>query len=175
MSAGKVRLPVRFPIMPLKTFILVAVLALFGAPQPVLAEEPQALSVSPLVIETAKGSFDFEVEVALSPDEKRTGLMFRKHMAADHGMLFYYPFPQRIGMWMKDTEIPLDMVFLYKDGTVASIFEGAVPQSLDTIESGDYVNGVLELNAGVVEKLGIHEGDKVRHEIFGNLKGGKHD
>lgn len=146
---------------------LAAVLVSAGA----YAGEPQSLPASPLVIETASGSHALEVEVALSPEEKRTGLMFRKSMPEDHGMLFFYQRPQLIGMWMKNTYIPLDMVFIYSDGRVASVFTGAVPMTLDGIESSDYVSAVLELNAGTVARLGIEEGDLVRHAIFGNFQG----
>ncbi len=139
-----------------------------SAPAP--AAEPPALEfrATPLVIETASGAHRLTVEVAETPEQRERGLMFRETMAADAGMIFDYHQDVRISMWMKNTILPLDMVFIRADGSVYGIAIGAVPHSLDLISSGEPVRAVLELNAGTVERLGIKPNDSVRHEIFGN-------
>jgi uncharacterized membrane protein (UPF0127 family) len=123
---------------------------------------------SRLVIETGKGKFPFDIELALTEPQMEQGLMFRRALAADAGMLFDYRAPQPIAMWMKNTLIPLDMVFIAPDGKVVDFHERAVPLSLDTIESKVPARAVLEVNAGTVARLGIHVGDTVRHAFFGN-------
>jgi uncharacterized membrane protein (UPF0127 family) len=125
-------------------------------------------SKSKLVIETAKGKFSFDVELALTPPQMMQGLMYRRELAADAGMLFDYVNPQTISMWMKNTLIPLDMVFIAADGKVVDFRERAVPMSLDTIESKVPARAVLEVNAGTVARLGIKVGDVVHHAFFGN-------
>jgi uncharacterized membrane protein (UPF0127 family) len=92
--------------------------------------------------------------------------MFRRNLPADHAMLFIWGEPIRAAMWMKNTFIPLDMVFFDTDGTVLTIVENARPQSLRLIDPGMPVRGVIELDAGVVKELGIKPGDKVQHAIF---------
>ena len=129
---------------------------------------PQNLEVSPLAIEADGGWHWFEVEVAKTPEQQSLGLMYRQEMAGDHGMLFHYSFPQSVGFWMKDTYIPLDLIFIQPDGTIANIVHEARPLSLDTISSRGWVAGVLEINGGQAEALGIEAGDIVHHEIFGN-------
>ena len=129
---------------------------------------PQSLEVSPLAIETDAGRHWFEVEMAKTPEQQSQGLMFRREMADNHGMLFHYSFPQSVGFWMKDTYIPLDLIFIQPDGTIANIARETRPMSLDTIPSRGWVTGVLEINGGLAEALGIEAGDIVHHEIFGN-------
>jgi len=92
--------------------------------------------------------------------------MFRTEMAADAGMLFVYSRPQVITMWMRNTELPLDMLFIGPDGHIAHIAERAVPRSDKTISSRARVTGVLELNGGTARRLGIAVGDRVRHPAF---------
>jgi hypothetical protein len=133
--------------------------------------EPQSLPVSRVIIETDTGSFEFEAEVAVTWKQQRMGLMFRREMEENRGMLFYYPFPQTVGFWMKNTYLPLDIIFIRSDGAIANIAHGTVPHSINTIESEGIITGVFEVNAGVTEKLGIREGDLVRHEIFKNIPG----
>jgi len=119
-----------------------------------------------LVIESGGGSHPFTIELARSPEQRSRGLMFRETMAPDAGMLFIYPRRQRISMWMKNTILPLDMLFIDSDGTIVRIAEWTQPHSLRTIESGGRVLGVLELNAGTSARLGIAVGDRVRHPAF---------
>jgi uncharacterized membrane protein (UPF0127 family) len=121
---------------------------------------------TPLTILSAGKPHAFQVEVADTPEKSELGLMYRKEMAKDHGMIFDFGPPTETEMWMKNTFIPLDMVFFDTDGTVLTIVENARPQSLRLIDPGMPVRGVIELNAGVVKELGIKPGDKVQHAIF---------
>ena len=116
----------------------------------------------PLVIERSSGeALTFQVEIADEPDERRQGLMFREEMASDHGMLFDFIRPQKIIMWMRNTPLPLDMIFADRTGRIVHIHEGAVPYSEATISSRRRARFVLEINAGVVDDLGIAIGDRL--------------
>ena len=120
------------------------------------------LRTASLDIVTAKGpSYRFTVEIADTPAEREHGLMGRTDLAARAGMLFEFPESDVVAFWMKDTPIPLDMLFIDKDGRVAHIAERAVPFDLTPISSLVPVTEVLELNGGTADKLGIREGDKV--------------
>jgi uncharacterized membrane protein (UPF0127 family) len=103
----------------------------------------------------------FTVELAVSADQRAQGLMNRKEMAADHGMLFDFGLTRRVAMWMKNTYLPLDMLFIAEDGTISRIAADTVPQSEAIIDSREPVHFVLELNAGTAARLGIASGDKV--------------
>lgn len=126
------------------------------------------VETSPLSIVTDEGTHAFEVELADDPDEIRTGLMNRQSMAPDAGMIFDFGAPREAGMWMKNTLIPLDMLFMTADGKIIAIARNTVPGSLRNISPGVPVKGVLELNGGRTAELGIEPGDTVRHTIFGN-------
>jgi uncharacterized protein len=133
-----------------------------------LALPAAAMDTDTLVIQTGNGArHRFEVEVARTPEEHERGLMFRDAMAADHGMLFDFAPPQRVAFWMKNTKLPLDMVFIGDDGRVAGVTADAVPYSEEPIPSPGPVRAVLELNAGTGRRLGIRPGDKVAGSIFG--------
>ncbi len=108
----------------------------------------------------------FEVEIAATPVDMEIGLMFRKSMEPDHGMLFELGRTDVTRFWMKNTLIPLDMLFIAPDGTIKTIHENAEPQSLEGISSEVPVSGVLELNGGRARALGIVAGDKVIHPYF---------
>jgi uncharacterized membrane protein (UPF0127 family) len=125
---------------------------------------------SALIIDTASGPHRFAIELALTPEEQAQGLMFRRSLAADAGMLFDFGETRDAAFWMKNTLIPLDMLFIDGDGHVADIHERAVPLSEDPIESKVPVRAVLEVNGGTVGRLGIHVGDVVHHAIFGNTE-----
>ena len=120
------------------------------------------------IVKKAGGRHTFNVEIARSPAQRRQGLMFRERMAADAGMLFDYQQAQPISMWMKNTYIPLDMIFIDQDGIISHISERAVPLSLQPISSNGPVRAVLEVNGGIVDRFNIKVGDEVRHKIFGN-------
>jgi uncharacterized protein len=122
---------------------------------------------APLTIETATGSNPvFQVELARTEAEREQGLMYREKLAPDAGMLFLYPTDRPVAFWMKNTLIPLDMLFIKRDGTVFSIVERAIPLSEATILSGGPIAAVLELNGGTVSRLGIKPGDRVRCEAL---------
>lgn len=108
----------------------------------------------------------FDIWVADTDDRRSRGLMFVEHMAPGAGMLFIYANPQHISMWMKNTKIPLDMLFVSPDGKVAKVVANTEPMSLKTIESNKDVNAVIELNGGTAAKLHITAGAQVIHPAF---------
>jgi uncharacterized membrane protein (UPF0127 family) len=125
------------------------------------------LSKAPLSIRTADGiEHRFTVELASTEPEREQGLMFRTTLAPDAGMLFDFKEVEPVVMWMKDTNLPLDMLFIAKDGRIIRIAERTVPFSLTMISSGGAVLGVLELNGGTAARLKIKPGDLVIHPIF---------
>jgi uncharacterized membrane protein (UPF0127 family) len=109
------------------------------------------------------GRESFAVEVADDAEERARGLMFREELAPASGMLFVYDSPKRPNFWMKNTLIPLDMIFADATGTVTRVHSGAVPGDLTPIDGGEGVQFVLEINAGLAEKLGIGPGAELRH------------
>ncbi|WP_459850957.1 DUF192 domain-containing protein [Dongia sp. agr-C8] len=115
----------------------------------------------PLVIHAGGSAYKFEVEIVTTPETRSQGLMYRKAMAANAGMLFIYPGEQPVSFWMKNTLIPLDMLFLKADGSIAHIAHNAVPLDETPIDSGAAVKAVLEVNGGTAAALGIKEGDRV--------------
>jgi uncharacterized protein len=108
----------------------------------------------------------FQVEVARNDADRAQGLMYRRSMAADQGMLFDFGRVEPVSMWMQNTYIPLDMLFIRKDGTIARIAANTEPLSTRTIASGEPVLAVLELNAGTAARLGIKPGDRIEHSLF---------
>lgn len=123
--------------------------------------------MEPLTIVSANGKQHvFEVEIADTPQSRETGLMFRAAMKPDHGMLFDMGATEVTYFWMKNTLIPLDILFIAPDGTIKTIHRNAHPQDLTPIGSGVPVSAVLELNGGRTKALGIAPGDKVLHSQF---------
>jgi len=114
-----------------------------------------------LVLKTESGEHSYTVEIADTDRERATGLMFRRSLPEKSGMIFLYDPPQRVGMWMRNTYIPLDMVFITAEGTVRRIEADTEPFSTDLISSGGEVAAVLELNAGQAAKIGVKPGDRV--------------
>jgi uncharacterized membrane protein (UPF0127 family) len=123
---------------------------------------------SSLVIATASREIKFDVDLATNDAERAHGLMFRKQLGAHEGMLFDFFKEMPVSFWMKNTLIPLDMVFIAGDGTIKHVHANAVPMSTDAIPSQYPVRAVLEINGGSAALLGIKPGDKVKHPIFGN-------
>ena len=119
-----------------------------------------------LEIDTASGPHVFDVEVMRTDAERERGLMFRKSMPAQHGMLFDFHSEQPVVFWMKDTLIPLDMIFVAQDGRVVSVKHDAKPMDETLISSGAPTLGVIELNAGIASKIGVAVGDRVKNPIF---------
>lgn len=131
------------------------------------AAQPE-LPTEPLSITTRDGKrHDFQVEMALTPEQQRVGLMFRPSVPADGGMLFDWGAPRDSGMWMRNTVSSLDMLFINADGTIRRVAEDTVPGSLATVESRGPVRATLELAAGTAKRLDIRVGDKVQQRIFG--------
>jgi acetoin utilization protein AcuC len=147
----------------LRFFAVIAALLL----PPAEAEQLATFTKGEVVVTTASGPHKFAVELAISEAQREQGLMFRQSMPADAGMLFLYQEDQPIAMWMKNTYIPLDMVFIAADGTVVNVGERATPQSTAIIASDGPVRAALELNGGIAGKLGIKPGDKVTGEGLG--------
>ena len=127
------------------------------------AQETEALTIV-----SAQERHAFDVEVARTPEQKRTGLMFRREMADDYGMLFPYEDEGVRTMWMRNTVLPLDMIFIAADGRIVTIAEDTVPFSEEIVSSQFPVKAVLEVNAGIVDRLDISVGDRVEHETFGD-------
>ena len=123
--------------------------------------------VEPLTIETAAGArHDFKVEVVKDDKVRDRGLMFRQSLPDDGGMLFDYDPPQAISFWMKNTYIPLDILFVDSAGTILNIAANTTPLSLQPLPSSGEVRGVLEVKGGTVARLGVKAGDHVLHRIF---------
>ena len=132
------------------------------------AAQPE-LPKEKLVIVTRDGvHHEFNVEMALTPRQQQVGEMFRTNVPPDGGMLFVWPVARPSPMWMENTLVPLDMVFINADGTIRHIAENTVPQSLATVDSGGPVLATLELAGGTTARLNIIVGDKVLQRIFGN-------
>jgi hypothetical protein len=124
-----------------------------------------------LIIVTRDGTRHvFHVEMALTQDQQTVGEMFRPTVPADGGMLFDWGVPRDSQMWMRNTVAPLDMIFINADGSIRSIAENAVPQSLAVIDSRGPVRATLEVAAGTAARLNIRVGDMVEQRIFGNQK-----
>ena len=149
-------------------FALLLVLAVaLPAANAARAQEAVTFDRTELAIVTAGGGrHQFKVDWAKSWPQKARGLMFRKEMPLDNGMLLDYDPPTEASIWMRNTLIPLDLVFISADGTIESIYLGAKPHDETPRPSKGPVRAVLELNAGVTRLLGIQPGDKVEHPIF---------
>jgi uncharacterized protein len=126
-----------------------------------LGASPAGLAQVQLCIVGAKNTRAYTAELAITPTEQATGLMFRKSLSDDAGMIFLFPEGQIASFWMKNTLIPLDMVFIRRDGSIESIAENTVPYSETPVSSKGVVTAVLELRGGLTRDLGIKPGDKV--------------
>lgn len=147
------------------TFSALALIAAAALPA---AADP--MEVTPLTIISGDTSHAFTVEIANDRDEISFGLMERESLDADKGMLFDFDPPREPAMFMKNTLIPLDMLFISEDGFVEMIARNTVPGSLRTISPGVPVRAVLEINGGQAAELGIQPGDTVEHPLFGNVE-----
>ena len=137
----------------------------FGYAKPALSPDAgiaQMLPLRPISIQSGSKKHHFQVMVARSEDEQEVGLMWRKSLAPDEGMIFPFASSRVASFWMRNTLIPLDIIFIRSDGTIANIAANAVPLSLTPISSDGKVKAVLELAGGRAEALGIKRGDKVR-------------
>ena len=141
------------------------ILAFLGLPL-VAAVHAPAAEQGTLEIVTKKGVRPFTVDLAVTDEERAKGLMFRKEIPEGYGMLFDFKQDQMVTMWMKNTYVSLDMIFIKHDGRIARIAESTTVLSEDIIQSGQPVRAVLEVAAGTAKKYGIAPGDKVGHPIF---------
>src|SRR6266699_776682 len=147
--------------------VLLAALSVLTLPSADLAGRLAAAELQPLEIASKTGVHVFAVEMAVTPEEQAKGLMFRRELPEGQGMLFDFRHEQPTSFWMKNTYVPLDMIFIRADGRIARIAENTVPLSEALVPSGWPVRAVLEVNAGMARKLGIAPGDRVAHPIFG--------
>jgi uncharacterized membrane protein (UPF0127 family) len=150
-------LPIPFAIR--SAFAALAMLAVWNVP--LGAAETQILEIA-----SKSGVHTFAVEVATTDAERERGLMYRKSLPVGHGMLFDFKRDQNIAMWMKNTYIPLDMIFIQSDGRILRIEQNAQPLSERIIASGGPVRAVLEVIGGTARKFGIAPGDQVAHPMF---------
>ena len=126
----------------------------------------QGGAVDSLEIVTASGRHTFQIEIADTDATREHGLMDRRYMAPGHGMLFEFDRDESVSFWMKNTYIPLDMIFIAPSGIVTHIAANAEPLSERVVPSGDPCIAVLELNGGMAASIGLKVGDRVRHSFF---------
>lgn len=130
------------------------------------ASAAERFAVDSVDLMTRKGQFGIRVEMAVTWAQRAQGLQHRKYLAPDNGMLFDYGRSQSVTMWMKNTYIPLDMLFIGADGRIVKIAKNTKPLSLDRIPSEWPVRAVLELQAGSADRMGVLPGDRVLHSLF---------
>ena len=145
--------------MLLRLFTIFGLLSLLAGPVP--AAEPSTLEIA-----SKSGVHVFAVEMAVTDEERAQGLMYRKEMPDGRGMLFEFKGDQEVAMWMKNTFLSLDMIFIRSDGRIHRIAENTEPMSERIIQSGGPVHAVFEVVAGTARKLGLSPGDRVSHPIF---------
>ncbi|HEY7978906.1 MAG TPA: DUF192 domain-containing protein [Rhizomicrobium sp.] len=153
----------RFSVF-LTAFFLTLSVSACADPQP--SDKPLPHTI--LVIDTTAGEAKFDVEVAADWRSQEYGLMNRRSLPRNTGMIFDFHSPSMASFWMKNTLIPLDMIFIRQDGTISSVAPDAVPMSLDSIPSTEPVRAVLEIGGGEAARFGIYPGQKVHNAIFGN-------
>jgi uncharacterized protein len=157
----------RGPVMRRCLLVLLAVLSVLNLPFAGADGRLAAADLQSLEIASKSGVHVFAVELASTPEEQAKGLMYRRQLPEGQGMLFDFHREQPTSFWMKNTYIPLDMIFIRGDGRILRIAENTVPLSETLVPSGGPVRAVLEVNAGTAKKLGIAPGDRVGHAIFG--------
>ena len=145
---------------------VLAGLAALAPPGLAPAKTPAALE--PLASLTSRGPVNFQVEVAADDAARARGLMYRKSLAPDRGMLFDFHTPRPVAFWMRNTYVSLDMIFIRADGRILSIARNTTPLSEEGVPSGGPVRAVLELVGGRAAEIGALPGDRVRHRIFPN-------
>src|SRR5258708_2272024 len=153
-----------------RTVLFAFLLALAAAPLAPASMRAQPANItfgkSDLTIESGGKSLHFNIEMADTDERRALGLMYRTTLPADAGMLFDFKRDQDVAMWMRNTRIPLDMLFIDRTGRVVNIAQRAVPFSEATISSAGPVRAVLELNGGTAERLGLKAGDRGGHPMF---------
>lgn len=158
----------------MRHFAFAVALVICVVASPAMAAEGQAMMLpvdpAPLVAVTAKGERAFQIEIADDDGEREAGLMFRQTMPDDRGMLFVFPQTLGVGFWMKNTPMPLDLLFIGQDGRIKAIRRGE-PQSEAVIAPNEPVRFVLELKAGTAARENIEEGDLVKHPAVNSVSG----
>ena len=149
----------------MRSFLLLLLAVLVPLPGAASAEDGPRPATDTVIVRSDTGTRTFRVEVARTGPQRMRGLMFRRHLAADAGMLFLFDREAPVSMWMRNTYIPLDMLFIARGGRIVRIAERTVPLSEVSIPSGGPVVAVLELNAGTVSRLGIRPGTRVLTSI----------
>jgi len=140
--------------------------ALFGAISAAAGEDAVRFERSEAVVLTQQGPVRFEVELATTPKQREQGLQHRQHLRAYEGMLFVFDDVAPVYMWMKNTLIPLDMIFLAADGLIINIAERTTPLSLATVPSAGPAKGVLEVVGGTARRFAIRPGDRIVHPLL---------
>ncbi len=162
-------------VMAFKLFIRAAALGAFmsmaacaqaDTQAPAAAQQADGVYREDVVIETARGPVTFHAEIADDDAERARGLMYRREMARENGMLFQFQAPEPQSFWMRNTHLSLDLIFIGPDGRVLNIAERATPYSDAPIPSRGPAIGVLEINGGLAREMGIAEGDRVRHPFL---------
>lgn len=148
-----------FPVRTVRSLLLVLAALVALMPLAACSDERRA------VLHTATGDYPFTVEIADDDAERARGLMFRQSMASDHGMLFDFKEEREAAFWMRNTFIPLDMIFIAADGTVKTIHENARPQDPTSIPSNAPVRFVLEIIGGRAAQIGLKPGDRLEHDL----------
>ena len=145
------------------------------AESPIVAPPPQQIQAEPFIHDQLSIKIDtdehllFNVELALTPRQQAKGMMYRTYMADDSGMLFVFKGEAKRSFWMKNTLIPLDMLFIAADGEIVHIHHNAKPQDLTKITAEEDAMAVLELKGSTADKMGIKKGDYVQHSVFRNI------
>jgi uncharacterized membrane protein (UPF0127 family) len=159
----------RFAVLGLIAPVMLASCDLLDDHAPAAPAAVVTLRTTTIRIDTAGGPKAFSVEIAADALSQEHGLMYRTQLAPDAGMLFDFHQEARVSFWMKNTPLPLDMVFIKADGTVSSVEPNAIPYSTAPIPSAEPVRAVLEINGGRARDLGIKAGDRVRAKIFHDM------
>ncbi|HEX2590027.1 MAG TPA: DUF192 domain-containing protein [Rhizomicrobium sp.] len=150
----------------LKPFAVAVLLTLAGCSS--WFSPAEALPIATITIDTPRGPVAFQVEEAADSASQEMGLMYRKEMAPNAGMIFEFKHTQFVSFWMKNTYLPLDLIFVRANGTISTIEPNAEPLSTDSIRSAEPILAVIELNGGRAHQLGITSGARVHGAIFGN-------
>ncbi|MDG1707259.1 MAG: DUF192 domain-containing protein [Emcibacteraceae bacterium] len=148
-------------------FLILSFLTLLFCAQIAAAQEK--FPTGELSVRTSENIHNFDIELALDDSHRQYGMMFRTSNPETNGMLFVYDNKKRISMWMKNTFISLDILFIDEVGKIIRIEQSAQPRSLSLIRSGGEAKAVLELNGGLTKKLNIVVGDEIIHSTFGNI------
>ncbi len=139
---------------------------LFLAGPSLASEEVVRLPAEQVIVTTDRGDIAFATEIAATDETRSRGLMFRRSMGEREAMLFHWPSPRVVSMWMRNTYLSLDMLFVTADGLVVHVQADTVPESLDVLSAGRDVIAVMELVAGTAAKLGIGPGSRLKHRFF---------